>query len=46
MNVIGSFRRTAVSSSPTHMPKLPSPITATVFTCGRAMCAPMEAAAA
>jgi hypothetical protein len=42
--VTGSLRRTAVSSSPTLMPKLPSPITATHFTAGRAKCAPIAAA--
>src|SRR5438309_1830883 len=33
--VLGSLSRTTVSSSPAHMPKLPSPITATAFTDGR-----------
>jgi hypothetical protein len=42
--VIGILYRTKVSNSPAHIPKDPSPITATVFTEGRPKWAPTEAA--
>ena len=42
--ITGTRRRTSVSSSPAVKPKLPSPITETVFVRGRAKCAPTAAA--
>ena len=39
----GTLWRTTVSSSPTEKPKLPSPISATHFFCGRANHAPVAA---
>ncbi len=41
--VMGTLRRVMVSISPAVNPKLPSPITATVFACGRPTCAPTAA---
>ena len=40
----GTRSRTMVSSSPAVKPKLPSPITETVFVPGRPKCAPTPAA--
>jgi len=42
--ITGAPRRTMVSISPQVKPKLPSPITATHFACGRPKCAPTAAA--